>query len=479
MAIRNRALAWCQVSVATLALAGAFLLQPVSSAHAEETTPIPAAPSQIVNPAPTDGATTRPRPSETPVETPAEPSAPAPTVAEETVAPSSPETADVEAASAGIPVTGEIQSLWISTGSATGPLGAPTAAVTPLANGGTMQEFAGGRVYSSSTTGAHIVRLGFLSFYLSYGGETGVLGMPIGPERPAMNGGLVQDFQGGVLWYSAQTGVHMTRAGFLNFFASQGYEWGTLGYPTSSERPAKNGGSVQDFQGGVLWYSPSTGVAMTRAGFLEYYAAQGYEWGPLGFPTNSEHAAKNGSVQDFQGGTVWWTWGAGVHQTRAGFAQAYAARGYEWGWLGFPTSDEYWNGVGTVQDYQGGTMYADALGITVTPGTKALEWGYTQLGKPYATGGTGPNAYDCSGFTQAAFAAVGVSIPRTSFSQPAAGIPVPMHSLQPGDLVFSYGFGHVAIYVGDGKVINALNYGTPLSITPLYGGFNGAVRVVR
>ena len=118
------------------------------------------------------------------------------------------------------------------------------------------------------------------------------------------------------------------------------------------------------------------------------------------------------------------------------------------------------------------------LDITVTPGTKALEWGYTQLGKPYATGGTGPNAYDCSGFTQAAFAAVGVSIPRTSFSQPAAGIPVPMHSLQPGDLVFSYGFGHVGIYVGNGQIVNSLNYGIPVSVSPIYGGFSGAVRVL-
>ena len=56
---------------------------------------------------------------------------------------------------------------------------------------------------------------------------------------------------------------------------------------------------------------------------------------------------------------------------------------------------------------------------------------------------------------------------------------MPYESLEPGDLVFSYGYGHVAIYAGDGKVINALSYGTPLSITPLYGGFSGAVRVVR
>ncbi len=178
-----------------------------------------------------------------------------------------------------------------------------------------------------------------------------------------------------------------------------------------------------------------------------------------------------------EGGALWWT-GTGVHMTKEGFHSAYEARGAEWGFLGYPTSDEQWNGSAIVQQFQGGTMYYDMLGTSVTRGVRAVEWGYTQLGKPYATGGTGPNAYDCSGFTQAAFAAVGVSIPRTSYSQPAAGIPVPFSALQPGDLVFTYGYGHVGIYVGDGKIINSLNYGIPLSISPMYGGFNGAVRVL-
>jgi cell wall-associated NlpC family hydrolase len=86
-----------------------------------------------------------------------------------------------------------------------------------------------------------------------------------------------------------------------------------------------------------------------------------------------------------------------------------------------------------------------------------------QLGKPYVFGGNGPNVYDCSGLTRAAFLYAGVYLPRTSEEQSLVGERVPLSELRPGDLVFwgvpgaAY---HVGVYVGGGRIIAANNPST-------------------
>ncbi|MGH3098929.1 MAG: NlpC/P60 family protein [Streptosporangiales bacterium] len=91
---------------------------------------------------------------------------------------------------------------------------------------------------------------------------------------------------------------------------------------------------------------------------------------------------------------------------------------------------------------------------------QAIAFAKAQLGKPYSWGAAGPDAYDCSGLTMAAYQAAGVSLPHSSQAQMGSGPSVPRSALQPGDLVF---FGspvhHVGIYVGGGQMINAPNSG--------------------
>ncbi|GAB3154418.1 C40 family peptidase [Microbispora hainanensis] len=99
----------------------------------------------------------------------------------------------------------------------------------------------------------------------------------------------------------------------------------------------------------------------------------------------------------------------------------------------------------------------------------ALQFAYKQIGKPYRYGGTGPGAWDCSGLVQAAWEAAGVRLPRTSYEQWAWGASrrVSLDDLQPGDLLWHAGYGHVGIYAGDGKVVHAPQTGDVVKVVTL------------
>lgn len=107
----------------------------------------------------------------------------------------------------------------------------------------------------------------------------------------------------------------------------------------------------------------------------------------------------------------------------------------------------------------------------------ALSAAYSQLGKPYQYGAAGPNAYDCSGLTMWAYAHAGISLPHSAAGQMGSGQHVSRSQLEPGDLVFFDNGGHVGIYVGNGKMIDANHTGGWVGIRPLYSGYDGAVRL--
>ncbi|GGR97197.1 glycoside hydrolase [Streptomyces humidus] len=112
---------------------------------------------------------------------------------------------------------------------------------------------------------------------------------------------------------------------------------------------------------------------------------------------------------------------------------------------------------------------------------KALAFARAQIGKPYVWGAVGPGSYDCSGLTQAAWKAAGVTLPRTTYDQVNAGTTVSLTDARPGDLVFFYDdISHVGVYIGNGMMIHAPKPGAYVREESIYyDGESGIHSVVR
>jgi cell wall-associated NlpC family hydrolase len=115
-----------------------------------------------------------------------------------------------------------------------------------------------------------------------------------------------------------------------------------------------------------------------------------------------------------------------------------------------------------------------------TIGAQALRFALTKRGDPYVWGAAGPSAFDCSGLVLWAYAQVGISLPHFTGDQWSMGVHVARADLQPGDLVFFYpDIGHVGLYIGNGLMVDAPNFGEPVQVEPvMWDVYVGAVRIV-
>ena len=122
-------------------------------------------------------------------------------------------------------------------------------------------------------------------------------------------------------------------------------------------------------------------------------------------------------------------------------------------------------------DVSGGSVVAEDPGsIPAAPpsqygGVVGVAMQY--LGVPYVWGGASPAGFDCSGFSMYVYAQVGVSLPHHAASQYNYGVPVSRFDLQPGDLVFFDGLGHMGIYIGGDQFIHAPHSGDVVKISSL------------
>ncbi len=102
------------------------------------------------------------------------------------------------------------------------------------------------------------------------------------------------------------------------------------------------------------------------------------------------------------------------------------------------------------------------------PAQTAVRTALAQVGDPYVWGAAGPNAFDCSGLMQYAYAAAGISLPHSSAMQSTMGVPVSRSELRPGDLIFFYSpVSHVGMYIGNGQMVHASTSGQPVKIAPV------------
>jgi cell wall-associated NlpC family hydrolase len=122
-------------------------------------------------------------------------------------------------------------------------------------------------------------------------------------------------------------------------------------------------------------------------------------------------------------------------------------------------------------DYPGDATLASSSASTPAPpsrygGVVGIAMQY--LGVPYVWGGASPSGFDCSGFAMYVYAQVGISLPHNAAAQyGSVGVPVSRSDLQPGDLVFFDGLGHMGIYIGGGQFIHAPHTGDVVKISSL------------
>ena len=124
----------------------------------------------------------------------------------------------------------------------------------------------------------------------------------------------------------------------------------------------------------------------------------------------------------------------------------------------FPGQRIVLNCAARVASSAGGSAPAKAAApqTSLAGGAAVVAWALTQVGKPYSWAAAGPNAYDCSGLVVAAYARLGIRLPHQSEELMGKGWAVSRSELRPGDVIQPF-IGHVVIYVGNGRIVEAAN----------------------
>nr|WP_324252454.1 hypothetical protein [Enemella dayhoffiae] len=251
-----------------------------------------------------------------------------------------------------------------------GPVGVPTGPETcGLRDGGCMRHFTGGSIYSSNSTNAQLVKGAVRDKWARMGWETGKLGYPTSDEICGLrDGGCVQFFRGGSMYWSPGTDAHPVWGAIGQAYGKVKSETSTLGYPTGDELCGlRDGGCTQRFSGGLISWSPATGAHPIWGAIYQRYAALGWETSQLGYPTGSEFCGlrDGGCGQFFQGGAIYWSPRTDARPVWGAIQQHWARNGWEAGRYGYPVFGETCGTVNGVrecrQDFQGGTIVWNAV----------------------------------------------------------------------------------------------------------------------
>ncbi|GAA4745677.1 hypothetical protein GCM10023328_29870 [Modestobacter marinus] len=262
----------------------------------------------------------------------------------------------------------DIRTGWATVGYEGGALGYPTNSTRcGLAESGCFQRFQGGMVHHTPATGSQVTRGVFRTRWSDLGSANGILGYPTDAEYCGLrSGGCFQTFENGSLYRSSSTGPHAVTGEVLEGWAARRYEAGPLGYPVGDTYCGLTGGGCfQPFQGGYLYWTADTGAHLVRGGIFERWGAHGWEGGRLGYPTSDEYCglARGGCFETFTGGSIYYTPATGAHSVSGVIMDAWASQGYETGRWGYPKSEPRKTATGLAQVFTGGTAtYTAATG---------------------------------------------------------------------------------------------------------------------
>ncbi len=215
--------------------------------------------------------------------------------------------------------TGAIREKWGATDFERGLLGYPTSDERcGLVGGGCLQNYENGTIYWSPNTGTHYVKGSILGKWGSTGWEAGLLGYPVGDERCGLvGGGCLSNFEHGTIYWSPTTDAHYVKGAILGKWGSAGWEAGFLGYPTSDERCGLvRGGCLNNFQGGAVYWSPDSGTHWVKGAILGKWGSTGWEGGRYGYPVSDEECRTGAGgtlcTSEFENGKIKWRSDVGV-----------------------------------------------------------------------------------------------------------------------------------------------------------------------
>jgi uncharacterized protein with LGFP repeats len=283
------------------------------------------------------------------------------------------------------PVLGTLLSAYSQHRWETGPLGYPTGdGFCGLRDGGCFQPFQGGSLYWSQASGAHWVRGPIRDAWATEGWEGGWLGYPLTDEDCSLpGGGCTTHFQRGTIYWTAATGARPSNQQMLNAWVPAGMERGLLGYPTTNVVCGSvKGGCFQGFQGGTIYWSEASGSHFVRGSIQAAWGVTQYQSGWLGYPLTNETCGlrDGGCTNHFEHGTIYWSPTTGARPSNPQILNTWVPLGMENGLLGYPIDDVFCGlvGSGCLQNFQGGSVYwSESSGSHFVRGVIRDVWGRT------------------------------------------------------------------------------------------------------
>ncbi|MFD9304284.1 C40 family peptidase [Streptomyces sp. NPDC060048] len=240
------------------------------------------------------------------------------------------------------------------------------------------------------------------------------------------------------------------------------------GAATASAEPAP---AQAGWDGSKYWYKDATGWWRWTAHYSKYAANSGGSAAAKPSSPASPSSAASSSVRTSEP----------TFRGRAGWDATDRVYWYKdatgwWRWTSHKDKYERNTGgsgsSGTAGASGGSGGAASGSGTPLRQGTEgAISFANSRLGDPYVWGGNGPHAWDCSGLVQAAYRSAGIPLPRVASDQYRATTPVSRSELRRGDLVFwssngsASGVHHVAVYLGDGKYVEAPRPGKTVRVS--------------